>query len=121
MQLKPYRIKAKQMTWKLWLDDIRPAPEGFEGAHDIYEAIHLIYQHKNFPQHIAFDHDLGGQYTGYDFAKMLCDMHWNFLYGFPNDFTYSIQSQNHVGAENIRSLLNRSFEHFGINGKEIKL
>ena len=33
-------------TMKIWLDDIRPAPEGFTLAHSVNEAIALIKKRK---------------------------------------------------------------------------
>lgn len=46
---------------KIWLDDIRPAPEGFTLAHSVNEAITLIEQAEKFGMSIDLidcDHDL---------------------------------------------------------------
>ena len=42
----------------VWLDDVRPAPEGFVWAKNAFYAIELIKSRK--VKFISFDHDLGG-------------------------------------------------------------
>jgi len=61
---------------KLWVDDIRPAPEGWELADDFFKAkVALIMQEYD---EVSLDHDLGifidgKEYTGYDVALFLLD------------------------------------------------
>lgn len=43
---------------KLWIDDIRTPPDGWEWAKTSKEAIDVI--DNNEVSHISFDHDLGG-------------------------------------------------------------
>ena len=42
---------------KLWLDDIRPAPEGWTWAKNIKQAINLLQRNK--VEEASLDHDLG--------------------------------------------------------------
>lgn len=45
------------MGMKLWLDDIRPAPEGYTHARSVNEAIALLVDVD--VTHASLDHDLG--------------------------------------------------------------
>jgi hypothetical protein len=60
----------------VFLDDLRPAPEGFVLAKTVEEAIELVsFQRVNI---LSLDHDLGGEdgsydKTGYDFCKWLAE------------------------------------------------
>ena len=51
---------------KVYLDDVRPAPEGWTLATTAQQAIDLLQQHQ--VTHISLDHDLGPPEagTGYD-------------------------------------------------------
>lgn len=58
-------------TKKLWLDDVRPAPEGWVWAKTAAEAIsHLVFG--NIAE-VSLDHDLGPNTsgTGYDVAAWI--------------------------------------------------
>jgi len=54
------------MTIKVWLDDMRPAPEGWSHILWPQEAVELLLKGK--VTHISLDHDLGDDErgTGYD-------------------------------------------------------
>lgn len=43
---------------KLWVDDIRPAPEGWTRAETISEAINIIETFGEIISHISLDHDI---------------------------------------------------------------
>lgn len=94
------------MSWKLFIDDERfPNDNSFIIARSTDEAIALVNE-KGMPEHIAFDHDLGGDDTSIKFI-------WWFIYKFtdeeitiPDNFTFSVHSQNPIGAENIKGLMN---------------
>lgn len=45
----------------LWVDDLRPAPEGWTWAKTSYDALLILAY--NVPDEISFDHDLGGDDT----------------------------------------------------------
>ena len=122
---------------KIWLDDIGPAPEGWEWAKSIEEFENLISYLEDGPiEEVSFDHDLGEYipsggvpspistiegviilssetHTGYTAAKSL--IYWFWLaddYGYVNEFPkWSVHSANPVGAENIRKLLENYEKH----------
>ena len=58
------------------------------------------------PPLISFDHDLGTEMTGYDFAKALVehDMDMGGAY-IPETFEFNVHSANPVGAKNIQGYL----------------
>ena len=100
------------MNWKLFLDDERyPVDNRWVIARNVDDAIWYITNY-GMPSFISFDHDLGPfKQSGMDLAK------WLVGYIMDNDvnidnFEFYVHSQNPVGAENIRSLLNKLKEHF---------
>ena len=44
---------------KLWLDDVRPAPEGWEWAKTAKQAISFLNTHSEQIEAVSLDHDLG--------------------------------------------------------------
>lgn len=65
---------------KIWLDDMRPAPEGYLWVKDYDEAI-AAWEKYGTPEVASLDHDLWGwtayvprvkEYSGYDFTRWLC-------------------------------------------------
>jgi hypothetical protein len=100
------------MKWKLFLDDERyPVDNTWVIARNVDDAIWYITNY-GMPSFISFDHDLGPfKQSGMDLAK------WLVGYIMDNDvnidnFEFYVHSQNPVGAENIRSLLNKLKEHY---------
>lgn len=86
---------------KLYLDDIRPIPDGHIGVRSYAEFVTYITD-SGLSDFISFDHDLGLEESGYDCAKWLVD------YCLDNNFRlpkFDVHSQNPVGKENILSLL----------------
>jgi len=92
---------------KLWLDDIRPMPDGYDIW--ITTASEAIVRLACFPRiiHVSFDHDLGIEAeeseeiiasTGYDVAKAI--EIWAYV-GFIPFLTWDIHSANPVGYKNI--------------------
>jgi hypothetical protein len=105
------------MTYRLYLDDVRPCPDGDVLARNFWEARRIVAE-RGFPNHVSFDHDLGmiineeigglvsasedpNEKTGMDFAKWLCghDVRTGLM---PEHFTFSVHSANPVGAKNIQ-------------------
>ena len=100
------------MRYRLFLDDLRYPPDDHPDwrlARNYHDALWYVKTY-GLPYHISFDHDLQDiadfythtiEFTGYDFAKWLCD--W-MMDNSPDltDFTYFVHSANPVGAENIR-------------------
>lgn len=54
---------------KLWIDDIRPAPDGWVWAKTLDSALRLYLMEA--PDVISFDHDLGGDETSMPLAKLI--------------------------------------------------
>lgn len=104
------------MTYKMFIDDERDPPNGetdwvvCRKPQQVFFEVML----KGFPSFISFDHDLGADMTGHDIAKDLVeeDMYRNGEM-IPQNFSFYVHSQNPVGAENIRSLLNNYLAHRG--------
>lgn len=98
------------MKYTLFLDDERlpssnliATTENLAVCRNYEDAVDTVLQ-LGLPEHICFDHDLGeGSLTGHDFAK------WLVLYAFRSEpypiINYSIHSQNPVGAENIKGVI----------------
>lgn len=86
----------------LFLDDLRTVPSGFVGVRSYKEFTDFIINN-GLPDFISFDHDLGLEESGYDCAK------WLVNYCLDNNIRlpqFDVHSQNPVGKENIKSLLN---------------
>lgn len=92
----------------LYLDDLRPTPEGFDRVYSYEEFVDYL-EREGLPDFISFDHDLGEDLSGYDCAKYLVEYCLTHKLPLPN---YQVHSQNPVGKENIERLLEnfRSFE-----------
>lgn len=100
------------MTYRLFIDDERePADCEFVIARSSAEAIDVLSK-CGMPIEIAFDHDLGGEDTA------MCVVHWlseKIMDGtlvFPRGFSFSVHSQNPIGARNVRGLLDALLQHF---------
>ncbi|WP_448822730.1 cyclic-phosphate processing receiver domain-containing protein [Capnocytophaga sp.] len=86
----------------LYLDDLRPTPEGFERVYSYTDFVAYL-KCKGLPDFISFDHDLGEGLSGYDCAKYLVDYCLDRQLPLPD---FAVHSQNPVGKENIERLLN---------------
>lgn len=89
-----------------WLDDMRPAPEGWIWIHDANDAVRLLELHAKTGTSgntvWSFDHDLGDEekFTGYDVARWIEErVHTDPSYDPPRML---IHTANPVGRENIR-------------------
>ena len=97
------------MKYSLFLDDIRnPPPDRHDWniARDFNEAVKLVQEH-GCPEFISFDHDLGLEKNGYDFAKWLVDQLLDKKIKMPRNFEFCVHSMNPVGARNITLLMDR--------------
>lgn len=117
------------MMYKLYLDDLRNLPDldsDWRLARNYHDAVWYV---KNYglPYHVSFDHDLADvhynlesaygpmdeymdgaprtgaprEFTGYDFAKWLCDWIMENVDNL-DGFSYNVHSANPIGAANIR-------------------
>lgn len=107
-----------ETKWELFLDDER-FPE-YVGVHDPVVVARNSYDAQRFveewgiPEHIYFDHDLGGSDTAIVFINWLEGYLINGGYYrlLPEDFTYSVHSMNPVGAENIKGKMDSMIDYF---------
>ena len=88
---------------KLYIDDVREAPEGWTRCESFKDALVVIAEAWCGTvdlEAVSFDHDLGKGPTGYDLAKRMVDCGvW------PTDLY--CHSMNPVGRERIVGLLRR--------------
>lgn len=94
---------------KIWLDDVRPEPEGWVRCYWPNEVIALLEQHP--VTHISLDHDLGddARGTGYDVLKWLEEqVH---LYG-RKPPQIKIHSANPAARERMLHAKHSMFRHY---------
>ena len=94
---------------KLWIDDVRPAPEGYVWCRTVNEVISLIPDAEECLgvatiEVIDMDHDAGDyvQYGG-DYIKLL-----DWLEETGRNYPIRIHSMNPVGRENMRRIIERN-------------
>jgi hypothetical protein len=105
----------KTVQWKLFLDDVREVTDIYDDASGFTVARNLIHaktliQLFGIPHFISFDHDLGGDETGYELVKWMVDLDMESPI-FPPDFQFRVHSANPVGRKNIECYLN-NYLHF---------
>lgn len=91
---------------KLWIDDLRVAPEGWTWAKTPSEAIGFL--EAGGVSEVSFDHDLGGDLTAYEVA---CWIEQAAAEGRIGRLEWRIHSANPVGRKRIESAM-RSAERF---------
>lgn len=105
---------------KLWVDDVRPAPEGYIWCHSVFRAMKEInlaenkieekeYFRENITEEdyieiIDIDHDAGeyAQYGG-DYINLL-----DWLEETGRNYPIRIHSMNPVGVENMRRIIQKN-------------
>lgn len=99
---------------KLWIDDVRPAPEGYTWAKSVlmakwhimaYEGTYRCTGDKKYKvELIDIDHDAGeyAQYSG-DYIKLL-----DWLEETGRNYPIRIHSKNVVGVQNMRAIIERN-------------
>ena len=93
---------------KLWIDDIRTPPDGWEWAKTSKEAIDVI--DNNEVSHISFDHDLGGDDTTRKVVMDICHKGFNF------PPLLSVHSANPVGRDWLLSM----FKTYAPNSRVVR-
>ena len=92
---------------KLWVDDVRPAPEGYEWLRSVGDAVIAIcyVEKKGIPIDIIdLDHDAGDYYPyGGDYIKLL---EWFEQTG--RNYPIRIHSMNPVGRDNMRAIIRKN-------------
>ena len=92
---------------KLWLDDVRPAPEGYIWCHSVYRAIkevQIVEMNSEVIELIDLDHDAGDwvQYGG-DYIRLL-----DWLEETGRNYPIRIHSANPIGVANMRRIIQRN-------------
>lgn len=91
---------------KIWLDDLRPIPEGYIGAKSVNEAITLIETiegNNGKIEVLDLDHDLGDYaFDGGDAIKLL-----DYLVENEKFYPIKIHTANPVGRDNMLRMINR--------------
>ena len=103
---------------KLWIDDVRPAPENYDGhAYSVNEAKKLILEWEELFRRVAenrgwefsielidIDHDAGDYVKdGGDYIKLL-----DWLEETGRNYPIRIHSMNPVGVQNMRAIIYRN-------------
>ena len=98
---------------KIWIDDVRPAPIGYKWCKSVIDAKALIERCELYStiipnlweiEVIDLDHD-AGEYAVYggDYIKLL-----DWLEETERNYPIRIHSQNPVGRENMRRIIERN-------------
>jgi hypothetical protein len=96
------------MKIKLWVDDVRPTPEGYTGFMTTNAALCFIYYHYRDIDEISLDHDAGDcAKEGGDYINVLREME---RLSRRNGFDFShikfyLHSANSVGVQNMRAII----------------
>ena len=93
---------------KLWVDDVRPAPEGYwlaESVNSAKLAIQIVEDSNSLTvELIDLDHDAGDYANdGGDYIKLL-----DWLEGTGRNYPIHIHSMNPVGVANMRRIIQRN-------------
>ena len=89
---------------KLWIDDVRPAPEGYEWCKSVLMARAFIITAKEKIELIDIDHDAGNYACfGGDYIKLL-----DWLEETGRNYPIHIHSMNPVGVANMRRIIQRN-------------
>lgn len=66
-------FKKENTMTKLWIDDLRPAPDGWHWVKSSHEALEYLEKNHETVTHVSFDHDLGGDDTSRPVALWLAE------------------------------------------------
>ena len=101
--------EMRDHNMKIWVDDLRPIPAGYEGTRSVNETIALIEEteKKGEPiELIDLDHDLGDYaMDGGDAIKIL-----DYLVERETFYPISIHTANPVGRANMERIIERFWE-----------
>ena len=100
---------------KLWIDDVRPAPEGYIWVRSVIDAKYMIETYSNYIggfstsardliELIDIDHDAGDfACDGGDYIKVL-----DWLEETGRNYPIRIHSMNPVGVANMRAIIEKN-------------
>lgn len=97
---------------KIFLDDVRPCPEGWLLAKTADECIELLAKYSGYVEALSLDHDLGEEEngTGYDVVKWIES---NVAYNsdvFVPPSVITVHSANPVGIKNMQAGINAIYK-----------
>lgn len=93
--------RDRDVAAALWVDDLRPAPDGWHWAKTSAEAIDALASQRW--DLMSLDHDLGGDDTSRRAVLWLCENgNW------PDEIR--VHSANPVGVEWLKGMVNRYWE-----------
>jgi hypothetical protein len=97
---------------KIWVDDVRPAPEGYIWCSSTNEALRLIVPNIEDVEIIHLDHDMGDTFGG-DAIIILEELerksHRDTTFALAvNKIIFKIHSMNPVGVENMRRIIHKN-------------
>lgn len=103
------------MGYKMFLDDERfPLDPSYIIIRSSSEAIQFCTL-SGIPDEIAFDYDLGGSDTSMVFINWLIESVLDGKLFMPENFQFTVHSQNPIGAENIRQTMRSFLNHVSSN------
>ena len=104
---------------KLWIDDMRPAPEGYISFKGVNEALRFIVANRADIEVISLDHDSGDYHKyGGDYIRILDELErlsrkqttegliWRMC--LHNVIKFHLHSANPVGVANMRRIIERN-------------
>lgn len=96
---------------KIWVDDVRPAPEGYVWCKSVNDFI-LFTRLNGYGviEELSLDHDAGDYFSdGGDFIEILKLLERNeYFSDYRVKFPISIHSMNPVGAANMRAIIEKN-------------
>lgn len=96
---------------KLWIDDVRPAPEGYVWCKSTLNALRTIYHNAKDIEEISIDHDAGDYAKeGGDFIEVMKEME-RLTRRNVMDFShikFFLHSANPVGVANMRAIIEKN-------------
>lgn len=108
---------------KIWVDDVRPAPEGYVWCKSVNEAKNIICETLSAFRHscekgnpdeslyidlISLDHDSGSYFgDGGDYIRLLDWLEWLYQ-GRGTHTLFHLHTQNPVGRENMRRIIEKN-------------
>ena len=104
------------MKYRLFIDDLRyPTTPDWFVARTSYDAIYAV-EHYGMPYEIAYDFDLGGDDTAWDFFIWFEEQVVLGKITIPDDFMFSVHSANPVGKKRITEAMNHLLDNFVYKG-----
>lgn len=118
-KLETLKSLTEDIPVLMFIDDIRNPenvfPLAFADRFDYVcrsskDAIRIIKRHKQIPNFISFDHDLGGDDIAMKVVDFIIENVLSKKYKLPDNFEFNVHSANPIGKMNIETKLNNFYE-----------